>query len=117
MIRAERIGTIIISLLLFVLALFAITMAIYNLATETKPDSSPAGLIIACVSLGLMGFLYSLKTYTAIVLDSATLEADAACTFGYIGLSIVLFAGSLIYLIWPGLWFVPSIAAMVIALY
>jgi len=117
MIRTERIGAIVISLLLFVLALFAIIMSVYNLATGTKPDSSPAGLIIACVSLGLMGFLYALKSYTAIVLDSATLEADAACTFGCIGLSVVLFIGSLVYMIWPGLWFVPSIAAIIIAIY
>jgi len=48
------------------------------------------------------------------VLNSSTLEKDAACSFGCIQLSVVLFIGSLLFELWPSLWWVDSVTTIFI---
>ena len=80
------------------------------------PPTTVPGLVISALSLACMVFLWRAKRQAAQALDSATLEADAACSLACIQLSTVLFAGSLLFLLLPGLWWVDAAAALGLAL-
>jgi divalent metal cation (Fe/Co/Zn/Cd) transporter len=72
--------------------------------------------VISALSLSFMVFLWRAKLRAAKALDSATVEADAACSRACIQLSAVLFAGSLAFLLAPALWWVDAAAALALAL-
>jgi divalent metal cation (Fe/Co/Zn/Cd) transporter len=81
-----------------------------------KPDRSPAGLVIAAVSLIVMPLLYVLKQRTAATIKSRSLATDAKQTLACIMLSVALLVGSgLHYLM--GFWQADPIAGIVIAGY
>jgi Co/Zn/Cd efflux system component len=82
--RRERIATFAIGVLLLVLAVGSTAGAIYRLSQQQGPDDSVAGIVIASVSLAFMFFLWWFKVKASVVLDSRTLESDAACSFGCI---------------------------------
>ena len=63
-----------------------------------------------------MFFLYYGKMYAAVILDSSTLEKDAACSLGCIQLSVTLFISSLLTRVWPALRWLDSVAAIILAL-
>jgi divalent metal cation (Fe/Co/Zn/Cd) transporter len=63
-----------------------------------------------------MAYLWRAKLGAARALDSAALAADAACSRACIQLSVVLFAGSLLFLLFPALWWVDGAAALGLAL-
>jgi len=90
--------------------------ALLQLAGHQHPPTTLPGLIIAALSLSFMVFLWRAKLRTARALDSATLAADAACSRACIQLSVVLFAGSLLFLLAPSLWWVDAAAALVLAI-
>jgi divalent metal cation (Fe/Co/Zn/Cd) transporter len=62
-----------------------------------------------------MFWLWDAKKKTARALDSAALLQDAACSFACIKLSLVLLAGSLLYLAAPSLWWADPVAGLVLA--
>jgi len=72
------------------------------------------GVIISLVSLSGMTWLWRSKQVAAAALDSRTLKGDAACSLACIQLSAVLFLGSLLFVFWPALWWVDSLAALVL---
>ncbi len=90
--------------------------AILQITAQRHPPTTVPGLIISALSLGFMAFLWRAKLQAAKALDSATLEADAACSLACIQLSVVLFAGSLLFLLAPALWWVDAAAALGLAL-
>jgi divalent metal cation (Fe/Co/Zn/Cd) transporter len=90
--------------------------AILQLTARRHPPTTVPGLVISALSLSFMMFLWRAKLRAATALDSATLEADATCSLACIQLSMVLFAGSLIFLIAPALWWVDAAAALGLAL-
>lgn len=90
--------------------------AILQLTARRHPPTTLPGLIIAGLSLSFMFALWRAKLRAARALDSATLEADAACSRACIQLSGVLFAGSLLFLLAPSLWWVDGAAALALAL-
>lgn len=90
--------------------------AILQFTARTHPPTTVPGLIISTMSLSFMAFLWRAKLKTAKALDSATVEADAACSLACIQLSVVLFAGSLLFLLVPTLWWVDAAAALGLAL-
>lgn len=87
-----------------------------QIRAQRHPPSTVPGLIISALSLALMAYLWRAKLQTAKALDSATLEADATCSLACIQLSGVLFAGSLLFLLVPTLWWVDAAAALGLAL-
>jgi len=112
----ERTATQRIGWLFLGLALGIAGGALLQLAAQRHPPTTLPGLIIAMLSLSFMAFLWRAKRKAARALDSATLEADAACSLACIQLSAVLFAGSLLFLLAPDLWWVDAAAAFGLAL-
>lgn len=115
--QVERVSTFSIGILLCMLGVSACAGAIIKLAILEGPSSTIAGLWVSSLSLLFMFFLYYLKMYAAVILDSSTLEKDAACSLGCIQLSVTLFVSSLLTAIWPVLWWVDSVAAILLGLF
>jgi len=90
--------------------------ALLQLTAQRHPPTTVPGLVISLLSLSFMVFLWRAKLQAARALDSATVAADAACSLACIQLSLVLFAGSLLFLVVPTLWWVDATAALGLAL-
>jgi divalent metal cation (Fe/Co/Zn/Cd) transporter len=112
----ERKATLGIGWLFLGLALGIAGGAILQITAQRHPPTTVPGLVISVLSLSFMAFLWRAKLGTAKAMDSATLAADAACSLACIQLSVVLFAGSLLFLIAPALWWVDAAAALGLAL-
>ena len=112
----ERNATLGIGWLFLALAAGMAGGALLQLMARHHPPTTVPGLVISALSLACMVFLWRAKRQAAQALDSATLEADAACSLACIQLSAVLFAGSLLFLLLPGLWWVDAAAALGLAL-
>lgn len=111
----ERRATYGIGILFLLLSIATAFGAVYKLVRMEPPDTALPGFIISSISLGFMYFLYASKRSVALRLDSATVMKDAACSMACIKLSAVLFAGSLLYILFPVLWWADSVAAASIA--
>ena len=90
--------------------------AILQITAQRHPPTTVPGLVISALSLSFMAYLWRAKLQAAKALDSATLEADATCSLACIQLSMVLFTGSLLFLLAPFLWWVDAAAALGLAL-
>jgi divalent metal cation (Fe/Co/Zn/Cd) transporter len=112
----ERKATLGIGWLFLALATGMAGGALLQLVARHHPPTTVPGVVISALSLACMVFLWRAKRLAAQALDSATLEADAACSLACIQLSAVLFAGSLLFLLLPGLWWVDAAAALGLAL-
>ncbi len=116
-IQRERKAALGIGALFVLLALGTVTGAILQLREGGHPETTWPGLVISVISLSFMFWLWRAKLAAAKALDSRSLEGDAACSLACIQLSCVLFAGSLIYVIVPSLWWVDASAALLLALF
>ncbi|MFH2203480.1 MAG: cation transporter [Elusimicrobiota bacterium] len=112
---AERRATHIIGWLFLALAAVAASAAVMRLVMRGAPDTTVPGLVISVLSLSFMFYLWSAKLRAGRALDSATIMKDAACSLACIQLSFVLFAGSLLYIALPALWWADAAAAILIA--
>ena len=90
--------------------------AVAQIASRGHPDSTVPALVVSAVSLSIMFFLWRTKHATAVALDSKALAMDAACSRACIQLSAVLFAGSVVFLLAPSLWWADAAAALGLAL-
>lgn len=113
--QRERWATRSIGILFVALALGIAGGAIAQLATRRHPTTTLPGVIISLASLGFMAWLWQAKRRAAKALDSRTLEGDAACSLACIQLSGVLFTGSVLFALWPVLWWVDAVAALTLA--
>lgn len=111
----ERTATRWISALFLALAVATAGGAVAQLTAGRHPESTLPAVVVSVVSLGMMGFLWRAKTVAAAALGSRTLEMDAACSRACIQLSAVLFAGSLLSVVAPALWWADGLAALVLA--
>ena len=111
----ERRATRWISGLFLVLAVATAGGSVAQLATGGHPGSSVPALVVSVVSLALMAFLWRAKTAAAAALDSKALAMDAACSLACIQLSGVLFAGSVVYVGFPALWWADGVAALALS--
>lgn len=111
----ERKATRGIGVLFLLLAAGVAAGALLQLATHRHPDTTLPGLVISLASLSGMAWLWRAKRAAAAALDSQALAGDAACSLACIQLSAVLFLGSLLFLLWPGLWWVDAAAALVLS--
>lgn len=114
--QRERKATWNIGRLFLILAVGIGGGALLQLTAQRHPPTTVPGLVISAVSLACMAFLWRAKLKAAQALDSATLAADAACSLACIQLSVVLFAGSLLFLLAPAAWWVDAVAALALAL-
>jgi divalent metal cation (Fe/Co/Zn/Cd) transporter len=114
--QRERKATLAVGRLLLFLAAGIGGGAILQLTARRHPPTTVPGLVISALSLACMAFLWRAKLRTARALDSATLEADAACSLACLQLSVVLGVGSLVFLLIPALWWVDAVAALGLAL-
>ncbi len=114
--EAERRAVLAIGALFVLLALVIQLGAIWQLVSRHHPPTTVPGLVISSLSLAFMFYLWRAKTRAASALDSAALKSDAACSLACIQLSLVLFVGSLIFLLSPGLWWLDGAAAILLAL-
>jgi divalent metal cation (Fe/Co/Zn/Cd) transporter len=112
--RRERKATWGIAVLFLLLAMGITVGSIAQLVTHRHPDTTLPGVIISLVSLSGMVWLWRSKQVAAAALNSQTLKGDAACSLACIQLSAVLFAGSILFVFWPALWWVDSLAALVL---
>jgi hypothetical protein len=112
----ERRATLGIGWLFVALATGIVGGALLQLMAHRHPPTTLPGLLISALSLGFMAYLWRAKLGAARALDSAALAADAACSRACIQLSVVLFAGSLLFLLFPALWWVDGAAALGLAL-
>jgi divalent metal cation (Fe/Co/Zn/Cd) transporter len=109
----ERKATRGIGWLFLILATGIAGGAILQITARRHPPTSLPGLVISALSLAFMAYLWRAKLRVAKALDSATLEADATCSLACIQL---LFAGSLLFLLAPALWWIDAAAALGLAL-
>jgi len=106
--RIEKIASGGIGILLLALALGAEVSAIVALALHQEPDASNASIIISASALAIMIAIWLPKRYLARALNSSAMQGEATCSLSCIQITIVLFAGSLIFRLWHGGWWVDS---------
>lgn len=111
----EKRATFLIGVLFLLLAVITAGSSLLRLFQHAAPESTLPGAIVSTISLSFMFFLWKSKRQTGEALDSSTILKDASCSLACIKLSVVLFLGSLIYLIVPSLWWVDSVAAILIS--
>lgn len=114
--RFERIATISIGWLLVLLALATEGTAIWALVEHDEPSTSNASLIISASALVCMIAIWLPKRYLAKALNSSAMQGETQCSLSCIQITIVLFAGSLIYKLWRGGWWVDSATSLVLGL-
>lgn len=108
-------GLRIIGRLFLLLALLTALGSGLQLWRRSPPDTTIPGVVISLASLSFMFWLWRAKLEAGKSLGSATILGDAACSLACIKLSVVLLAGSLVYTIFPALWWVDSFAALVLS--
>lgn len=64
-----------------------------------------------------MFFLWRSKRSVGLALDSSTVLKDSDCSKACIQLSVVLFAGSLVFLLAPELWWADAVAALGLSIF
>ncbi|MCX8088783.1 MAG: cation transporter [Meiothermus ruber] len=89
-------------------------MALYNLSTQHKPETTLAGVVIAIISISLMWALIHYKTQAGVALGSEAILADAKCARVCMYMSGLLLLSSLVYTL-SGIWFVDSLGALGLA--
>ena len=82
-----------------------------SLITQTEPESSLPGMMLAIAALLVMTPLWRWRRRLAAALDSPALRADAACSLVCIYMSAVLLAGLLLNSL-LGWWWADSLAAL-----
>ncbi|MCF8719489.1 cation transporter [Nitrospina gracilis] len=110
----ERRATFGIGILFLLLGAGTILASAFQWVAQARPSTTLPGFVIAVVSLSFMFYLWRAKVRVARELDSATMMKDARCSLACIQLSAVLFAGSLLFLLSPVLWWADSLSAIVI---
>lgn len=113
----ERKSTIGIGILFVFLAVLTAAGASYKLITTSPPDTTVPGFVISSISLSFMFYLWSAKKKVARELDSSTMLKDAACSLACIKLSVILFAGSGLYILRPDIWWADPIAAALLTVF
>ncbi|KAJ8514578.1 hypothetical protein ONZ45_g7889 [Pleurotus djamor] len=112
----EKTASLGIAVLLITLGLATEATAMLGLARHDEPDTSNASIIISASALVCMILIWLPKNYLAKALDSSAMQGEAQCSLSCIQITIVLFAGSLIYRLWKGGWWVDSATSIILGL-
>lgn len=103
-----------IAITFFVLAAYVIFESARDLITNSEPETSTVGIVVAVVSIVVMPTLGFAKKRLADQMNSSVLRADAAETFLCSWLSVILLVG-LVLNATVGWWWADPIAALGIA--
>ena len=99
---------------LLVLAASSCAGGLFKLITHVDHSSSVPGIVVSAVSISGMLFLWYFKSLCAVQLNSAVLEADAACSLSCIVLSVALLVSSILRTASAQLWWVDGVSAIVL---
>jgi len=110
----ERRALRLIAVTFFILAAYVVFESVRDLVTNSEPETSTVGIVVAIVSLIVMPTLGFAKKRLAVQMGSQVLRADAAETFLCSWLSVILLAG-LVLNATVGWWWADPIAALGIA--
>ena len=114
--ETERKCTLFIGFLLILFCLFACIAGILRLIYHIPPKDTLSGVIISIICIVVMFIMYYYKTKASVILNSATLASDAACSLGCIKLSFVLCIGSILFIIWHKLWWVDAVTSIIMGI-
>ncbi len=103
-----------IGILFMLLAAITLFSSVIQIISETSPNTTIPGVFISLVSLTFMFFLWNAKLKVGRALQSEAIMNDAACSLACIKLSFTLLLGSAIYWMYPALWWVDSLAALIL---
>jgi divalent metal cation (Fe/Co/Zn/Cd) transporter len=112
--RLEKRAIRLVSIAFFALAIYVGGRAIFDLASQSRPEESPVGIVLAVVSLIVMPVLAYRKHKVAHELNSRSLQADSTQTNLCTLLSAFLLLG-LLTNAWFGWWWADPLAALAIA--
>ncbi|KAG7098277.1 hypothetical protein E1B28_000239 [Marasmius oreades] len=114
--RFEKISSTVIASLLLALSLATEGTAIFGLVKHVEPSTSNASLIVSASALVFMVLLWLPKGYLARKLNSSAMQGETQCSLSCIQMTVVLFAGALIYRLWKGGWWVDSATSIILGL-
>lgn len=112
--RFERTALRITGLAFYLLTTGLVATALFNIYTNSQPQTTVWGTVIALVSISFMRLLIHLKQKVGGLLGSQAIIADAHCSRACLHFSIVLLVASLAYQL-TGIGYIDSIGAIVIA--
>lgn len=96
---------------LYGLIVYIVASSAWSLTSSSRPESSPAGLMLAIAALVIMPLLWRWRLTLARRLNSPALRADAACSLVCIYMSAVLLVGLLLNRLF-GWWWADPLAAL-----
>ena len=110
--RAERRAAWVVAVALALLCLYVLASALVGLITQSKPESSAAGIAIAAAAVLVMPWLGITKRRLATRLESGALRGDAASSFtcGYMAATVLI--GLVLNALFHW-WWAEDIAALV----
>ncbi len=109
--RAENRAAWVTGIGLVLLCLYIVASAGVGLWTHSRPESAPAGIVLALVALVGMPLLARRKRAIAARLDSAALRGDAACSLTCAYMAATLLVG-LVLTAALGWWWAEDVAAL-----
>lgn len=95
--KFERLALRITGVSFILLAIGLVAGSVLNVISNSKPETTLAGIIIAAVSILTMYFLMNYKLRTGKALNSEAIIADANCTKTCLYLSFILLISSILY--------------------
>ncbi|GEO47857.1 cation transporter [Companilactobacillus kimchii] len=111
--NAEKKSSLIVGSVLLLLSIYVIIVSIFNLVTHQAADTSISGISIAIASVLLMPFFTIKKRSLGKKINSNSLIEDGMCniTCAYMAGTVLL--GAILTALF-GLWWVDSIAALIL---
>ncbi len=113
--KREVIATKGIAILFLILALSSLLSAGFQLINHKQPETTLPGTMVSLLSLSFMFYLWRAKLQAAEALQSKSVKKDADCSQACIKLSVILLLGSLLFLLFPSLWWADSVAAVLLS--
>jgi divalent metal cation (Fe/Co/Zn/Cd) transporter len=112
----ERRVAVFVGFTLMALAAYVTAQAVYDLATESRPEESPVGIALAAASLVVMPTVSRMQHSLAQRINSLALEADSRETLVCSGLSATLLLGLGANALF-GWWWADPVAALVMVVF
>jgi divalent metal cation (Fe/Co/Zn/Cd) transporter len=109
--RRERQASRTVGWALYALVAYIVVSSAYALATGSRPEGSPVGIVLAVAALVAMPVLWRWRLALARRLGSPALRADAACSLVCAYMSATLLAGLLLDRLF-GWWWADPLAAL-----
>jgi len=109
--RRERQASRLVGWGLYGLIIYIVASSGWSLLTQSRPESSTPGLLLAVAALLVMPVLWRWRRRLAKALDSPALRGDAACSLVCIYMAATLLAGLLLNRLF-GWWWADPVAGL-----